>query len=157
MRLTQKTIERFWSKVDKSERCWEWAGGLFSDGYGQFGIKHRPYGAHRVSYIIAYGKIPKGLYVCHHCDNRKCVRSSHLFLGTAQQNTDDARQKGRLQVPAICHLLGEASPNSKLTERQVLKIRELSGTLSSRKLAAAFSVGQATLQHIVKRRTWKHL
>jgi len=95
--------ERFWDKVEliPFHECWEWTGGG-SRGYGQIQdtVLGRLRRAHRVSWEIHCGQIPAGLFVCHHCDNRKCVRPSHLFLGTASDNLMDASRKGRLSYKA---------------------------------------------------------
>ena len=91
--------DRFWPKVQKSEGCWFWiAGGDGPDGYGR--IREGRAGsrfllAHRVAWELTYGPIPDGLFVCHHCDNRRCVRPDHLFLGTADDNNKDMQRKGR--------------------------------------------------------------
>jgi hypothetical protein len=84
-------IERFWSKVDKTENCWEWTGALTPNGYGR--LAHE--GAHRVAYRLTYGDFDQGLFVCHRCDNPKCVRPDHLFLGTQFDNMRDCSTKGR--------------------------------------------------------------
>ena len=99
--LTQKDIDRFWMKVNRGDKCWEWLASKCGTGYnkglgyGQFGKGRNTWYAHRVSWVIAYGEIPEGLYVCHHCDNQSCVRPDHLFLGTALENTRDCFAKGR--------------------------------------------------------------
>jgi len=64
-------------------------------GYGVKRVKGKLVGAHRWTWMQAYGPIPEGLYVCHHCDNPSCVRLSHLFLGTPVQNNADRDAKGR--------------------------------------------------------------
>jgi len=95
--------ERFWEKVQRQENgCYEWTASLGPGGYGQFLMKRdgqpkRMYPASRIAWELQRGPIPKGMFVCHHCDNRKCVRPDHLFLGTIKDNVFDARQKGRLQ------------------------------------------------------------
>lgn len=87
--------ERFWAKVEKTDGCWEWTAFVHPKGYGMFGVGREARRAHRVSYEIANGPIPDGLCVCHSCDNRRCVRPDHLFLGTNQDNVDDKMRKGR--------------------------------------------------------------
>lgn len=89
--------DRFWPKVRKGGGCWEWTASM-SHGYGQIGVggkSGRPHHAHRVAWELTNGAIPAGLFVCHHCDNKKCVRPDHLFLGTAKDNNQDRARKGR--------------------------------------------------------------
>ena len=95
--------ERFWSKVEMIpfHPCWEWMGFRNEWGYGQVAISHRsPERAHRLSWIIHYGPIPRGLFVCHRCDNPGCVRPDHLFLGTTTDNMRDMISKGRANISA---------------------------------------------------------
>lgn len=90
--------ERFWRKVDKpngENGCWLWTGSFTTPGYGQFRADGKNLSTHRYAYEISRGPIPKGLLVCHHCDNPKCVRPDHLFLGTHKDNHDDSVAKGR--------------------------------------------------------------
>ncbi len=96
-------MERFWSKVHKTDSCWEWTGSLDRAGYGRFGFRSTNWKASRVSWTLTFGEIPAGIHVCHKCDNPKCVRPEHLFLGDYQANMDDMNSKGRNGHKAKTH------------------------------------------------------
>lgn len=148
--------ERFWNKVKEGPGCWEWQGYKFSNGYG--GIKShqgkRMLLAHRVSYAIAYGEIPEGKLVCHKCDNTKCVRPDHLFLGTQADNLLDMRRKGRSGDRRV---YGEKNGSAKLTSNQVLEIRKryLAGGITQKALAGEYGVSLPLIEKIIGGRLWK--
>lgn len=71
-----------------------------TDGYACLHYNRTTVRAHRMSWIVHFGEIPKGLCVCHKCDNRICINPDHLFLGTHQDNNDDMIAKGRQNHPS---------------------------------------------------------
>lgn len=93
---------RFEGKInipeDESE-CWVWVGGLDRNGYGRINKGGVMLSSHRVSWEIVNGQIPKGLSICHSCDNSKCVNPDHLWLGTQDDNMKDMAKKSRGRRP----------------------------------------------------------
>jgi hypothetical protein len=117
--------------------------------------------AHRFIYTHTYGPIPKGLYVCHRCDNRLCCRPDHLFLGTAKENSRDMAAKGRNATSAHPEntARGSRSGAALLTEADVREIRRAykeDGVLY-RQLAADYGVHRTTIGYIVRRENWRHV
>lgn len=123
-RRVRSLAERFWAKVHKTDGCWEWLASGTPNGYGTIGRGRRSDGkvvASRLSWEMHFGPIPDGLQVCHHCDNRRCVRPDHLFVGTHADNAADRDRKGRHWAnsripPTHCkrgHLLDEVNTRSR--------------------------------------------
>lgn len=148
-------MKRFWDKVEKTDTCWNWKNALRA-GYGTLKVNKKMMAAHRLSWIIHFGKIPKGFFVCHHCDNRKCVNPSHLFLGTAKDNVLDMIKKGRENMPGRFKN-GNIPKNRKISEEQIKKIREeySKGTISQRTLAKKFKVDRKAIFCILHFETYK--
>lgn len=95
IQFTDKILNRFWIKVHKTDLCWYWRGATTRTTHGRFKIAGKMFGPHRISYVIHKGPIPKGMMICHKCDNGACVNPEHLFLGTAIDNMQDCKAKKR--------------------------------------------------------------
>lgn len=103
------------------EGCWEWDGYINKYGYGEICVyKEKEKRTHRWSYRLFYGEIEKGKFICHTCDNRKCVNPEHLFISNAKDNINDMHDKGRW-----CDRKGEKHPLSRLTDNEVDEIKKL--------------------------------
>lgn len=101
IKLSERDIARFWTKVPRTDGCWEFTGKRTKGAQpqGHFYINARPYLASRVAWTITNGPIPAGLWVLHRCDNPPCVNPAHLFLGSRSANTIDMYEKGRRGTP----------------------------------------------------------
>jgi hypothetical protein len=156
--LTKRTKERisnrFWSKVDQTGICWLWKAGKFSDGYGQFSIEAGFNArAHRVAWILTYGEIQDGLLVMHTCDTPLCVNPEHLVLGTAFENIDDARVKGRLKG-----FPGEQNSQAVLTREHVIGIRtDFKNGFNRFQLKEKYNISSALLYTILHYKSWKDI
>lgn len=149
-----KSLEkRFEEKVERvtESGCWIWTAGLNPMGYGRINTCS-PRGvqlAHRVSFELYEGEIPRGLLVCHLCDVRSCVNPDHLFLGTHADNSRDMAKKKR-----STH--GKKNPSAKLTESQIKDIRaNLHKT--NKELASEYGVHKNTIYYIRYSKTWRNL
>lgn len=169
--MDERFIARFWPKVDTNGDapahcpelgpCWNWTAWRNNRGYGAMGRGGRGDGkvyAHRASWEIANGAIPGGLWVLHKCDNRRCVRPSHLFLGTHDENMADARDKSRTTKgrPRL-YFRGVSNPKAKLTPEAAAEIRR---RYVRRKgvgdLAREFGVSAVTIRKVASGNQWQY-
>ncbi len=159
--MDEKTIARFWSKVDKDGpvpshmphlgQCWIWTASRHESGYGAFKMSRprRNELAYRFSWTINNGKIPAKMCVLHSCDQTACIRPSHLFLGSSLNNMRDRDRKGRLRVPRGRHV-------SRLIGSQVIEIRQLRTVgVTNRNIAMKFGISPISVSRIFNNRTWK--
>lgn len=156
---------RFWSKVDKSGpapesnptlgACWVWTAATQS-GKWDYGVFHPVHGqtvrAHRYS-LEQYLSRPlsPGSFACHHCDTPRCVRPDHLYEGESRSNVEDAVKRGR-------HKRGAMDPKAKLTDDQVIEIRERANRgEKNRGIAAEFGIQESLVSMIAAGKRWAHV
>jgi hypothetical protein len=109
---------RIFSRINRwsNAPCWEWTRGCTASGYAEILFENRMWKVGRLLYVLYFGGIPKGMWVLHKCDNRKCVNPNHLYLGNINDNSRDAVERRR-------NVFGERSGRSKLTNKQAEDIR----------------------------------
>lgn len=146
--------ERLWAKVDRrgDGECWPFIGHCHPKrGYGSLSGAFPE--AHRAAWIVTHGPVPKGIMVCHRCDNPPCCNPSHLFLGTAADNARDMATKGR-----GTGVRGTRNKNAKLTWDQVQEIRRRYRVIhparstgdSSSELAREFGITQQYVSQLAR-------
>jgi hypothetical protein len=131
--------------------CRLWTAFKNGKGYGMFMVSTERQArlAHRIAWRLAYGEIPAGLLVCHHCDVPACCEPTHLFLGTQMDNWHDSARKGRRVV-----LRGEQHGRAKLTSERVAYIRK--STEPAHILANRFGVCIETIRRVRRREFWRN-
>lgn len=134
--------------VGGPDECWEWKN--YTSGYPHFDGM----GAHRFVWIQEHGPVPSGAYICHTCDNKRCVNPAHLYLGNAVINSRDAWRRG---LCAPHGLTGEKNSNAKLTSLDVKAIRTWLSLdhYTHGEIAKAFDVSRSTISFINQGRTWQ--
>jgi HNH endonuclease len=144
----------FWPRIKPASdgECWLWTGSIGSPhGYGIAYHNKRRYRAHRLAWALKHGPIPRGRFVCHHCDTRACCRDEHLFLGTHRANMRDMNRKDR-------RVRGEQSPHAKLTAACVVELRRLRADgMSWQRLADRFGVSVAAVRQVLDGVSWSHV
>ena len=148
----REEIEGYFNpRVEKTAKCWIWVGSRSKkSGYGTVTITLSRFirfacSAHVLSYLLYKGDAPEGLMIRHTCDNPSCVNPAHLLLGTAQENTQDAIDRGRW-----------VKARAKLTLDQVAKMREsfAAGEVTIKELRRGFQMEASSIYRILAGRTY---
>jgi hypothetical protein len=147
--------DRFWEKVSFScelDGCWIWLGKCDKHGYGKFSESSKYILAHQWSYRRAFGDIPEGLILRHTCHNPKCVRPSHLLVGTHFQNSQD-------MVAAYRHRYGELCSKAKITEVDVRAILLLGreDKVYPKAIADNYGISVRQVSRLLRGTSWRHI
>lgn len=153
----ESLAERFWKSVDKNcpepahvpgiGACWEWRGSILDSGYGLFylgPVVPRQMRAHRYAWYLEHGSHAEK-FVCHRCDNPKCVRPDHLFEGTHAENMTDCVSKGRM------HTASKILDPAKVRE---IRRRHSEGD-RTQAIADDYGVSFACIHMVVTHQSWK--
>lgn len=159
------TPESFWARASIGDGCWEYRGRLNRYGYGTIRYRGVQQSTHRLAWTLARGSIPAGSCVLHHCDNPRCVRPSHLFLGSHADNMADKCAKGRAARGASVHRhrpppppVGERNPRAKLTWTAVAAIGEaIRGGATRAQVGRRFGVAPSTISRIATKKAWRRI
>jgi uncharacterized cupin superfamily protein len=139
--------ERFWSKVEKTDDCWNWIGAKYRKGYGMLRVDGKCVAAHRMMLGFPQGQ------VLHHCDNPSCVNPDHLYVGTRSDNMNDMYRRGRQGNRPK----GEKHHSARLNWDKVAKIRRKAAQgVANTTLAVEFGVSNVMIGKIVRNHSWKH-
>ena len=138
-------------KVDPISKCWVWQKFRDKDGYGKtYDIEHHVQRAHQLAYIAFIDDYDRNLLICHKCNNPSCANPEHLYVGTHKNNAYD-------KVSNNTHPAGILNPNNKLTEKEVLEIRDLCKFLTLKEISKLYNIWPTAVHKIKHRVTWRHV
>lgn len=156
-RVEKYSKDGVWKHIDASggdRACWPWTGYKNESGYGIIQSKaFKESGsrlAHRTVFFVVYNQRPEA--VCHRCDNPLCCNPKHLFAGTRAENNRDRARKRR-----SAYTRGSKNPYSRLTESQVIELRQLYKKGRSAELARKYGISKLYVQQIANRAVWNHI
>lgn len=162
--MSLKDFKRFILKIEVTDECWTWKSSA-KTRYGYFNLKGTSTRVNRLAWALSRGSIC-AVYVCHHCDNTKCVRPDHLFEGTQAENMLDMYAKGRAtkhfgdehwthKMPERV-MRREENGNAKLTEEAVAQLRcaFAEGTTNISALSRRFGIGRTQVYRVLERKSW---
>jgi len=129
--------------VVKSSGCWKWTSWKSKQRYGRISFRGQQLIASRASWMAYRGEIPKGMNVCHTCDNPECTNPEHLFLGTHTDNQRDKIKKGR------------GHRNSLTVEKVIIIKKKIAIGIPMSRIAKDYGVCLCSIKNIKYGKTWR--
>ena len=136
-----KAEKRFWAKVKKGPRCWEWQGRPNKAGYGVIYVDGKLEYAHRYAFLLLAGDIPRGQSLYNTCSDRLCVNPKHW-------STEKPIPIRPLQYKATKKSRDRRIRVTMAEVHAILAISEAS-TLSQAAIAAKYRISQAQVSRIL--------
>lgn len=130
--------------------CLKWPFHTRPDGRGEYKVDGCKQLAHRVVCEIAHGQAPTPQHHAAHCcgnGHLGCVNPRHLRWATKSENEKDRALHGTSNR-------GERHGQSKLSEADIIEIRENAGVVTQESLAARFGVSRRNIGRIQHRQRW---
>jgi len=134
----------------RGNQCLMWPFGAGSDGYGLIHLNGKKERVARIVCKIENGPSPDPrMDAAHSCGNGHlgCVSRSHLRWATRKENVQDARDHGTISA-------GERNGHAKLTEADVIYVRNMRGKKKVTDLANEFGVCTTTISQMQFGSTW---
>ena len=93
--MTRKTtvaeqLEKYTTQIPETS-CVIWFGTENQKGYGRIIKDGKRQNVHRVTYEMAFGKIPVGMVIDHVCHVRCCVNPAHMRVCTNSENAKNRK------------------------------------------------------------------
>lgn len=160
--MDEKTIARFWSKVDKRGPavraelgpCWLWTASRDTHGYGNFTVQGKTRLAHKLSFELARRVPTRRRWVLHRCDVKTCVNPEHLYIGDGKANVRDARDRGRLKPPPS----GVNHNRARLNPDKVREVKRMAAAgIPKAQIARTFGVWPRAVWMILEGKSWKNV
>lgn len=137
----------------ETDECIIWKYGRDTGGYGNIYWEGKSWKVHRLSCYLTYGPPKAHMDAAHGpCHNTLCFNPRHLSWKTEKENMEDRIRDGT-------HTYGETAGRAKLSESQVVEIRQryAAGGTSHRKLAAEYDMAHCTIGAIIRGTIWSHM
>jgi len=145
--------DRVWIHVEQQGDCLIFNGHRDGCGYGRISKDGKLVRIHREVWKHHNPGVEITGVIMHSCDNPACINIEHLSHGTQIENIQDMRLKGRGR-----YLAGSQQPQAKLTENDVLVIKQkLMIGVTVARLARDFNVSESAIHNIKHRRRWTHV